>query len=565
MSTNAHSGETEHQSAREGRWPGVVLYLAVPAVIAALMVYYLWLSHRVVGEYGFPLDDSWIHVRFAQNLARGHGFSFNPGQATSTTTGPLWTLLLALGFRATGEYLFTSAAMNWALCWLTAVTAAALGRTLVPSRRFGAVVAFVVAVTVPLPWLALSGMEPPMFMWLTLVGILLHVRLRTARGAKAMLPTVVFGLGVYARPELLLLFPLAMLDRLLMASRERAETRWAVSWLKELAVHAPVYAVVVAPLVGYNMAVIGRPLPSSYYIKAMNYGITWAIAMDRTDLLIGSLVVAPIKEIFAILWLWLTNNFALFVPFLFGYVAIIRRAADPETAEHPSFLIPLLLLVQPVAWAVATNFHRTPWFQGQRYVANLGPLYIIVGLAGAWWWLREGRLRTSRAAFLAGLALVLVASLVRQPDQARLYSQNVKNITDLQVTAARWLRDRVSEEAVIAANDVGALAVITQCRVFDRMGLVSPETLASRTIENARAGTWQRRDWEAMVRAEPDYVFMIALPKRLDGLLQNPYYLDPVYRVEIDDNITAGGSMAVILPTVWCKHPLKGEAAAGGP
>ncbi len=565
MSTNAHSGETEHQSAREGCWPDVVLYLLVPAVIAALMAYYLWVSRRVVGEYGFPLDDSWIHVRFAQNLARGHGFSFNPGQATSTTTGPLWTLLLGLGYRVTAEYLFTSAVINWALCWLTALTAAALGGTLVPSRRFGAVVALVVAVTVPLPWLALSGMEPPLFMWLTLVGILLHVRLRRARGARAMLPTLILGLGVYARPELLLLFPLAMLDRLLMASRERAEAGWAVSWLKAVAVHTPVYVVVVAPLVAYNMVVIGRPLPSSYYIKAMNYGLTWAIAMDRTDLLIGSLVVAPVKEIFAILWLWLTNNLALFVPFLYGYVTIIRRAADPQSGEYPSFLIPLLLLVQPVAWAVATNFHRPPWFQGQRYVSNLGPLYIVVGLFGTWWWLRQTRLRASGAALLGGLALVLVASLARQSDHAYLYSQNVKNITDLQVTAARWLGDRVSEEALIAANDVGALGVITQCRVFDRMGLVSPESLAVRTIENARAGTWRQRDWEAMVRAEPDYVFMIALPKRLDGLLQNPYYSDPVYHVEIDDNITAGGSMAVILPTVWCKHPLKGEAAAGGP
>jgi hypothetical protein len=107
--------------------------------------------------------------------------------------------------------------------------------------------------------------------------------------------------------------------------------------------------------------------------------------------------------------------------------------------------------------------------------------------------------------------------------------------------------------------------VITQCRVFDIMGLVSPETLASRTIENARAGTWRQRDWQAMVRPEPDYVFLIAKPERLERLLQNPSYGDPVYRVEIDDNITAGGPMAVILPTVWCKHPLKGEAAPGGP
>lgn len=550
--------------AREGPWSRVVLWLAVPAAIAALMAYYLLLSRRAVGEIGFPLDDSWIHLRFAQNLARGYGFSFNPGELTSTTTGPLWTLLLALGYRATGEHVLTAAAMNWVLCWLTAVTAAVLARSLLPAGAFGAAVGLAVAVTIPLPWLALSGMEPPLFMWLTLLGILLHLRLRRARGARALVPTLVFGLSVYARPELFLLFPLAMADRLLMAIAERSHERCGVNWLKQLAVHVPAYVVVVAPLIAYNMMVIGRPLPSSYYIKAMNYGVTWAVAMRDGELLVQCLVIAPIKEIFALLWMWLTNNFALFLPFLFGYLAVIRRAVHPETGSHSSFLIPLLLLVQPVAWAISTNFHRSPWFQGQRYAANLGPLYLILGLYGGVELL--GRLgRGRRVAAVFGFALVLAASLARQPDQARLYCRNVKNITELQVSAARWLADRVSEDAVIAANDVGAVAAITQCRIFDMMGLVSPQTLACLTMENARGGAWRQCVWRAMVSAEPDYMFAIALPERLDEFLANPHFQDPVYLVEIDDNITAGGPMAVILPTVWCTHPLRGEAMSGGP
>jgi hypothetical protein len=86
-----------------GPHPLLVLYVVIPAILAVLTAYYLALSRRAAGEFGLPLDDSWIHVRFAENLARGEGFSFNHSQPTSTTTGALWTLLLALAYRLAGE------------------------------------------------------------------------------------------------------------------------------------------------------------------------------------------------------------------------------------------------------------------------------------------------------------------------------------------------------------------------------------------------------------------------------------------------------------------------------
>jgi len=48
----------------------------------------------------FTSDDAHVSFRFAENLARGDGFSFNPGHPTYGSRSPLWVGLLALGCSA---------------------------------------------------------------------------------------------------------------------------------------------------------------------------------------------------------------------------------------------------------------------------------------------------------------------------------------------------------------------------------------------------------------------------------------------------------------------------------
>ncbi|MFT5233574.1 MAG: arabinofuranosyltransferase, partial [Candidatus Krumholzibacteriia bacterium] len=45
---------------------------------------------------GYITDDTFIHLRYAENLAQRGEFSFNPGQHTYGATSPLWIFGLAL-------------------------------------------------------------------------------------------------------------------------------------------------------------------------------------------------------------------------------------------------------------------------------------------------------------------------------------------------------------------------------------------------------------------------------------------------------------------------------------
>ena len=64
--------------ARGGLVDGACVALSLAA---ALAVY--WIAEgRIAGAASlssFPLDDSWIHLHFARNLAEGAGFAYNPG------------------------------------------------------------------------------------------------------------------------------------------------------------------------------------------------------------------------------------------------------------------------------------------------------------------------------------------------------------------------------------------------------------------------------------------------------------------------------------------------------
>ena len=82
-----------------------VLQLAF--ICAFSLIVYLLASHFYYRN-GFPLDDSWIHLTYARNLALHGEWAFQPGKSTAGSTAPLWTLLLAIGFLLKlGPYMWT--------------------------------------------------------------------------------------------------------------------------------------------------------------------------------------------------------------------------------------------------------------------------------------------------------------------------------------------------------------------------------------------------------------------------------------------------------------------------
>ncbi|MGH7348301.1 MAG: hypothetical protein ACREK4_25575, partial [Candidatus Rokuibacteriota bacterium] len=138
------------------RWRADALVVAAALLPLAFFAALEW---RIAGAPGFPLDDSWIHLQFARNLASGAGFSYNPGIPVAGSTAPLWTLLLGAGAVVASA----SLAMAKAVGILATLGAALVTRRAALAWGVPGDLALVASIALswmgPIVWGALSGME----------------------------------------------------------------------------------------------------------------------------------------------------------------------------------------------------------------------------------------------------------------------------------------------------------------------------------------------------------------------------------------------------------------------
>lgn len=152
----------------------ILLVIGTAVLASSFFLWQEWSLEK--GEWGFPLDDAWIHCRFAQNLAAGQGFSFNPGEPTPGSTSPLWVILLAGLSRATGRFVFSSVSLGILFYLLSVYLSYRLALLVIPDRIVATAVALLVALSGRFLWGSLSGMEVSLFTFLALAGLYFHVR-----------------------------------------------------------------------------------------------------------------------------------------------------------------------------------------------------------------------------------------------------------------------------------------------------------------------------------------------------------------------------------------------------
>lgn len=412
---------------------------------------YLLLS-ALRGENGFALDDAWIHQVYARNLATRGEFSFFPGQPSAGSTSPLWTILLATGYLLHLDFRIWSYFVGTVLLAASAIIAGRLAERLgesSPALRVPGLAWLVPLFMIfewHLAWSAVSGMEIPLFVFLS---VLLCERMLARE--RPWLLGIIAGLLVLTRPEGVVLVGLVGIGLLLRGGGAPATSRAGAAAAAGLAYGIGLAALAV-PYGFFNWGTSGAVLPNTFYAKAAEY----AILFERVSLPArwGQLTLVP----------WVGAQILL----LPGWVFVVVKLAR---ARQWLTLFPAAwLLVLPSLYAL-----RLPvTYQHGRYEMPVIPFVAVYGVWGTVLLLRRIPGRVVRGTWAGATAALVLAFWYLGAAQ---YATDVEIINCEMVQTAQWVAANAPADALVAAHDIGALGYYYDRPFIDLAGLVTPEVI----------------------------------------------------------------------------------------
>lgn len=399
--------------------------------------------HNFVAFRDYVFEDSYITYRYAENLASGHGFVFNPGERVLGTSTPLWTLVLAfagrLGFDvpAAGGFL---TALSLSLLALTG--AWMLARIGFPNLG----VVFAAAVLwgtgeVLLFW----GMETAFFSFLLLAAFAL------AASGRPALAGLVMGLACLTRYDGAL-FAGVLIAALWLRTR-RFPRRAALA-----------ASAVVAPWLIFSWLYFGSVLPNTLEAKSRAVGMQEYVAESLPRL--EQRFFSPVHR-FGIPFgrhrgLFHLLGLALLAPLFLR----ARRLARKDGFLGVALVYPILLLLGYAAIG--------PPPQHQWYLIP-GMYFVLMLSLAAWGALTERwRLGGAAAASVGLLVFSLGALPSRVREEARVMEgYYYRSKVEAYGILARWINEHDLSDLKLFTREPGYLTYLSRNPVVDGAGLVT--------------------------------------------------------------------------------------------
>ncbi|MFN8377354.1 MAG: hypothetical protein U0452_01680 [Anaerolineae bacterium] len=433
----------------------------VQAVLVAAAAILLTAGYVWFAGSGFALDDAWIHQTYARNLGLYGEWAFVRGVPSAASTSPLFTVLLALGYRLGVPFELWTHTLGALALVTTGILGMWMARRLTrPDSLVPLAVGLACVGSWHLIWAAASGMETALFAAFTLALIVLAWRELDAQRPGPLVRAVIFGVAAgvttLTRPEGIVLAGLCGLS-LLLAHPKRPR-RAMVLWL---VVAALAWFVVMLPYVVLNLQLAGGLLPSTNAAKRAEYAVhfTWDFLTRLFYVLTPLAAAASI----------------LLVPGSLIYVWVQGRALGrkPET----------WLMLLPISWVVALPLLYALWlpvnYHYGRYVIPALPAFLVCGVVGTAWMLERSasssiaRPLARVLAVSAGVVMILFA-LILGPSA---YKRGVTIINEEMVAQAQWIANHLPPGELLAVHDIGAVGYFAPRAILDTAGLVSSEVI----------------------------------------------------------------------------------------
>lgn len=524
----------------------VLLPVALVALAYLLYTVHLTLNENS-GHVGALLDDTWIHVRFADKIAHGDGLSYNGTTLTAGATSPLWVLILAAIYAVTNPPLMTQVDIAIALSaiWhiLSVLAITGFGWWLTRRKWVGIIAGLFTALTGRYLWMSLAGMETTAFATLCIMALWSHLHDVRSGHAFNWATGLWAGLATLARPEAYLLAVLIGLDGFLFISfLEKASPRATLQKIKSAWRGLLAYLLLAGSYPLVCMLIDGHPLPNTFRAKSF-LGKEW-------PKLPHDFFWTPLKD-----QGWLLVTLAIIGT---GWLIWQARRREGFGLAYPLW---------PIAFVLGVLFlgSQRYWINHGRYVSPAIPFHALaaaLGILALVQILQNDRLRVLHLPQkftqmgLPALLALIVAGMVFERGfyNADQVANDVGQLRKMHVAAGYWFKDHTTPNQMIALNDVGAIVHISDRRVLDLEGLVSPEVIdATRNTEH-KTCPYDLELARLMLKEPPALIGVF--PWFYPCLTSWPGALQPFTVFAISGpTVIAGGEMVVYWP-VWENWPI---------
>lgn len=420
--------------------------LLIAGLCLVVTGFYLLTAHRLY-HVGFPLDDAWIHQTFARNLIELGEWSFNPGDPTSGSTSPLWTLLL------TPAYIFGNISLAYTFLLgylLLIITSYFLVSSILhawPSRNLSHVflIFTICGMEWHLIWSAVSGMETILFTAI-ISGVFY---LLTLNPNKLFILGFLTGLAVWTRPEGITLFGPVLFIIIFEHWKNWREL------VRRIFIYLGLSSLFIFPYLLFNYELSGTIWPNTLLAKQMEYQVFMQTSIIFRYLtlfitpLIGSSVLLLPGFFLWIIQTLQSKNFragALYL-WLFGFI-LIYSVKLPVTYQHARYLIPIIPVYIGLSLPGMIEIYNK--YIDQRVGRVFGNAWVI-------------------ATIIVNIGFAYLGS--------KAYATDVAIIETEMVEPSKWINLNTDETTIIAAHDIGALGYFGKRKVIDLAGLVNHEVI----------------------------------------------------------------------------------------
>ena len=451
----------------------------------AFLYHVLWviailiLICHIAVYYRTMVDDTFITFRYSDNMARGFGPVYNPGERVEGITNFLWMTLLTPP-AAFGWDLATTARILGIICTVASFIILIMWSRAVidyPNRLW---VAFLFACSAPIAVWTTGGLETPLFALLVLAGVIQGFR-EEDRSHSGWWSGILFAFASMTRPEGLIFWAGFVLFRVVESVMGTHPWRRS-DWQRIFG-----FLVLAIPFTLGRWLYYGDIVPNTFFVKT-GRGLRSLLGGVRYTLEFillfggGSLIgIGLLSLLDSTKRRWM--SYCLGLSALFVFYVIFLSGAD--------------------------------WMAMYRYYVPIIPLLILPiakGFELLHGWVKDGRLTSGKilpswsvnGAFLfIGALIVLLGLMPTYIAKAR----DVKRFGGFDdyrgyLKAAEYLKTHAVPDALVAVQNAGTIPYITHRPTLDMSGLADKHIARS----PAKGPLKRRYDSDYVLSRKPDYV-----------------------------------------------------------